>query len=76
MKLDEECKGCLFNSQMKKVEREQSDENKLKEFKDGVRRLCQTAPADYCAPLLTRFSNSKMIFMQAWLPPATRLKAL
>ena len=54
MKLDEECKGCLFNSQMKKVEREQSDENKLKEFKDGVRRLCQTAPADYCAPLLMR----------------------
>lgn len=54
MKLDKECKSCLYNSQLKKVEREQSDGRRLKLFKDGVRALCKEPPADYCAPLLMR----------------------
>lgn len=54
MKLDEECKGCLYNSQMKKVERSCPDGAKLEEFKERVRELCADPPADYCAPLLMR----------------------
>ncbi|MDE7306130.1 MAG: ARMT1-like domain-containing protein [Clostridia bacterium] len=54
MRLDAECKDCLFNSQLKKVEREQTDLKKLKTFKEGVRELCANPPPDYCAPLLMR----------------------
>ncbi len=54
MLLDEECKGCLFNSQLKKVERDQSDKTKVAEFSQGVKKLCENPPADYCAPLLMR----------------------
>lgn len=54
MLLDEECKGCLFNSQLKKVEREQGAGEKLESFKKGVRALCQNPPEAYCAPLLMR----------------------
>ncbi len=54
MKLDAECKDCLYFSQMKKVEREQTDEDKLKKFKEGVKALCSNPPQDYCAPLLMR----------------------
>ena len=54
MKLDEECKSCLYNSQLKKVEREQKDEKLLGAFKAGVKILCKEPPADYCAPLLMR----------------------
>lgn len=37
MTLDEECKGCLYNSQLKKVERSESDKNKIEEFKSRGR---------------------------------------
>lgn len=39
---------------MKKVEREQSDINKLNAFKEGVKKLCSNPPQNYCAPLLMR----------------------
>ena len=54
MTLDEECKGCLYNSQMKKVERTESDGAKIEEFKSRVRKLCENPPEAYCAPLLMR----------------------
>lgn len=54
MELNEECKGCLYNSQMKKVEGSQSDKDKLQRFRDGVRALCDNPPPHYCAPLLMR----------------------
>lgn len=54
MRLDVECKACLYNSQLKKVEREQTDKCKIEEFKTEVGRLCENPPADYCAPLLMR----------------------
>lgn len=54
MTLDEECKGCLYNSQMKKVERSNDDKTKLEEFRSKVRELCDNPPANYCAPLLMR----------------------
>ena len=54
MKLDEECKSCLYNSQLKKVERSCTDGAKLEEFRARVRELCADPPADYCAPLLMR----------------------
>lgn len=54
MELSEECKGCLFNSQLKKVEREQGDKQKLALFKREVEALCQNPPKDCCAPLLMR----------------------
>lgn len=57
MKLAEECKGCLFRSQLKKVEKDEKDEGKLAEFKGGVRALCENAPEDYCSPLLMRDIN-------------------
>ncbi|MBD5632139.1 MAG: DUF89 family protein [Clostridia bacterium] len=64
MKLDEECKDCLYNSQLKKVERSQTDLQKLQAFKDGVRGLCANPPKDYCSPLLMRDINEyhKRIF--------------
>lgn len=54
MELDEECKGCLYNSQLKKVEREQGAGERLEEFRRGVKALCENPPAAYCAPLLMR----------------------
>lgn len=57
MKLDYECRGCLYNSQMKKVEREQSDAAKLEKFKKRVKALCDNPPERYCAPLLMRDIN-------------------
>lgn len=54
MLLYEECKSCLYNSQIKKVEREQTDAAKLENFRRGVKLLCKSPPADYCAPLLMR----------------------
>lgn len=54
MKLDEECKGCLYNSQLKKVQREQGEGEKLDLFKSRVKVLCENPPAHYCAPLLMR----------------------
>lgn len=57
MQLDEECKSCLYNSQLKKVERSTTDAERLQAFKDGVRALCSNPPKDYCAPLLMRDIN-------------------
>lgn len=54
MTLDEECKGCLYNSQMKKVEKSSPAPEKLELFKQEVRKLCDNPPAHYCAPLLMR----------------------
>lgn len=54
MKLDEECKGCLYSSQLKKVEKSQSDLQKIEKFKGEVKKLCQNPPEFYCAPLLMR----------------------
>ena len=54
MLLDEECKECLFNSQLKKVLRDRGDCEKTERFKKGVKELCANPPADYCAPLLMR----------------------
>lgn len=58
MKLDYECRGCLYNSQMKKVEKEQGDGEKLQAFRDGVKALCDNPPPHYCAPLLMRDINN------------------
>ena len=54
MELDNECRSCLFNSQIKKVEREQSDKTKLGKFKREVKELCESAPGDCCAHVLMR----------------------
>lgn len=54
MVLDEECKGCLFNSQLKKVEKSCADAAKLQKFKRGVKSLCENPPENYCSPLLMR----------------------
>lgn len=54
MLLDEECKGCLYNSQLKKVAKEQGEDEKFEKFKLGVKALCNNPPATYCAPLLMR----------------------
>ncbi len=39
MLLDEECKGCLYNSQLKKVAKEQGEDEKFEKFKLGVKAL-------------------------------------
>lgn len=54
MLLDEECKGCLYSSQLKKVERDRGAGEKFEEFKLGVKLLCANPPKTYCAPLLMR----------------------
>ncbi len=57
MKLDEECKGCLYESQLKKVESTQTDAERLGVFKAKVKELCEYPPKNYCAPLLMRDIN-------------------
>ncbi|MCD8371969.1 MAG: ARMT1-like domain-containing protein [Clostridia bacterium] len=54
MTLDEECRGCLENSQMKKVLSTQTDEGKIKLFRKEVKSLCLNAKKESCAPLLMR----------------------
>ncbi len=54
MLLDNECKDCLYNSQLKKVYREQGGGEKFENFKSAVMYLCKNPPANYCAPLLMR----------------------
>lgn len=54
MELDEECKDCLSNSQLKKVERTQTDAVKKAYFRERVKALCANPPKNYCAPLLMR----------------------
>lgn len=88
MLLDEECKGCLYKSQLKKVERDQSDKEKVLEFSQGVKKLCENPPADYCAPLLMRdidrlhrrifgggidYSREKRLFNSALLECESRI---
>lgn len=57
MKLDDECRACLYRSQLKKVESEQGDGEKFEIFKSGVKSLCDNPPETYCAPLLARDIN-------------------
>ena len=52
MLLDEECKGCLYNSQLKKVERQSGADDRFEQFKSGVKLLCTAPPENYCAHLL------------------------
>ncbi|MCD8308465.1 MAG: ARMT1-like domain-containing protein [Clostridia bacterium] len=54
MTLDEECKGCLENSQMKKVVSVQTDSAKVEQFRREVRTLCNNAKKESCAPLLMK----------------------
>lgn len=54
MELNEECKGCLYASQLTKVEKDQADKDKFERFKAGVKKLCDNPPPEYCAPLLMR----------------------
>ncbi len=54
MLLDEECKGCLYKSQLNKVEREKGQDDNLVKFKTRVALLCENPPKNYCAPLLMR----------------------
>lgn len=56
MHLDEECKSCLYNSQLKKVEKTKGGE-KLALFKEGVKTLTSDPPENYCSPLLMRDIN-------------------
>lgn len=58
MVLNEECKDCLYNSQMKKVISSRHDADKLAQFKREVRSLCDNPPDNYCAPLLMRDIDS------------------
>lgn len=57
MKLDSECRLCLQNSQLAKVECERGGDEKFDTFRRGVKSLCENAPENYCAPLLARDIN-------------------
>ncbi len=52
MQLYDECRDCLYNSQLKKVTDLHGECHKLQSFKEGVRALCDGAPDSWCAPLL------------------------
>ena len=54
MKLYDECRDCLYNSQMKKVESVYGGDQRMQSFKEAVRALCDGAPDNWCAPLLMR----------------------
>ena len=54
MKLYDECRDCLYNSQIKKVETMHPGDERLQSFKEAVRALCDGAPENSCAPLLMR----------------------
>ncbi len=56
MKFDDECRDCLYNSQLSKVVKAK-DGDKFELFKRGVRALCDNPPVNYCAPLLARDIN-------------------
>lgn len=55
MKLGEECRSCLFNSQSKKISDYQDDERI--EFINRIKSLCQSEPEDSASPLLMRKIN-------------------
>ena len=65
MTLDEECKGCLYNSQLKKVERSESDKNKIEEFKARVEDSGAAIPGTYLKEIsksaLSLFEKSDVI---------------
>ncbi len=58
MQLDNECRQCLINSQLKKVERLHAEDSAgaelLHKFETEARVLCQSAQKELCAPLLMR----------------------
>ncbi len=56
MKFNDECRACLYNSQLKKVAKAK-DGDGYELFKQGVKQLCDNPPDDYCAPLLARDIN-------------------
>lgn len=59
MKLYDECRDCLYNSQIKKVTAmHPGDGERLQAFKEGARALCDGAPESSCAPLLMRGIDS------------------
>lgn len=54
MKLYDECRDCLYNSQLKKVTAMHPDDERLQQFKESARAICDGAPESSCAPLLMR----------------------
>lgn len=56
MKLDDECRACLYNSQLKKVAKSKGGD-RYEQFRQGVKQLCDNPPENYCAPLLARDIN-------------------
>lgn len=57
MKFDDECRECLYNSQLSKVKKGKVDGEKFEIFRRGVKSLCDNPPETYCAPLLARDIN-------------------
>lgn len=54
MQLDNECRQCLYESQLKKVIKLRGENATTELFRRDVRALCDTAPETSCAPLLMR----------------------
>ncbi len=54
MQLDNECRQCLYESQLKKVIRMHGENATTELFRRDVRALCDAAPETSCAPLLMR----------------------
>ena len=54
MQLDNECRQCLYESQLKKVIKMHGENATTELFRRDVRALCDTAPESSCAPLLMR----------------------
>lgn len=54
MQLFDECRDCLYNSQIKKVTALHEGDERLQKFKEAARALCDGAPESSCAPLLMR----------------------
>ena len=56
MNLGEECRGCLFNSQSKKIEKYNDDRKHI--FIKRLKGLCDSEPVNSASPLLTRKINN------------------
>ncbi len=54
MQLDNECRQCLYESQLKKVIKLRGENATTELFRRDVRALCDAAPETSCAPLLMR----------------------
>lgn len=52
MQLYDECRDCLYNSQLKKVTSMHEGDERLQSFKKAVRAVCDGASEKSCAPLL------------------------